>query len=266
MIRRLHEPDRAALLSLVSGEPEINLYLLGNLQTLGFERDFCEFFGDFDDKGRLRGCANRYMTGWSVYAETDADWEGLAALVDADPTAQRLQDNPGGIATLEPFLRRKRFASCSVEELMRLETGEFRPPAPREDVAIRCATLEDLPRLVDFYRDAGEMSRSAAGAERPLRDGRVFIAVNDVGQVVSAALTNAETSEMAMVGGVYTPPQWRARGYSQAVCGALCADLLADRKRPVLYWKTPEAGRIYHKLGFTAIGVWRSVWLEPRTE
>jgi len=42
----------------------------------------------------------------------------------------------------------------------------------------------------------------------------------------------------------------------------LCADLLADGKQPVLYWKRPAAGAVYRKLGFHAVGAWRSVWLE----
>jgi predicted GNAT family acetyltransferase len=82
--------------------------------------------------------------------------------------------------------------------------------------------------------------------------------------MVAAALTNAETDSLAMIGGVYTPPEWRGRGLSQAVCAALCADLLAAALTPVLYWKTPSAGAVYRKLGFQTIGVWRAVRLGPR--
>jgi predicted GNAT family acetyltransferase len=64
-----------------------------------------------------------------------------------------------------------------------------------------------------------------------------------------------------MIGGVYTPPAMRGRGLSQAVCSALCAELMAAQKQPILYWDTPAAGAVYRKLGFCATGTWRSVWL-----
>jgi len=81
--------------------------------------------------------------------------------------------------------------------------------------------------------------------------------------VLATALTNAEIRHRAMIGGVFTDPAVRGRGLSQAVCSALCAELLAEGKQPALYWANPAAGTVYRKLGFRLIGQWRSVWLKP---
>lgn len=261
MIRPLKEQDHSATGALLAIAPAYTLYLLGNIQALGFGSHFCQYWGDFDDGGSLRGVINRYMSGWSIFGLPGADWTGLMALLDAHSEVTRLQDNPGGIESVLGFLTRYRPFSVHDEELMTLQPDDFRPAQAVPGVIVRRATLGDLPQLVDLYADAGDMSRSPAAVERPLRDSRVWIALAGA-SLLSAALTNAETSQLAMIGGVYTPPAERGQGLSAAVCSALCSDLLRDGKEPVLYWKYPPAGRLYALLGFRPIGRWRSVWLD----
>jgi predicted GNAT family acetyltransferase len=82
------------------------------------------------------------------------------------------------------------------------------------------------------------------------------------GEIRSAALTNAETSSAAMIGGVFTRPNARGQGLSQAVMSAISAELLALGKTPTLYWVNPAAGAVYGKLGFHPVGRWRAVRLE----
>src|SRR3954464_4603478 len=106
MIRRLGEADRASLNQLLSADEALNLYLMGNLAMIGFDTDFCEFYGDVVDN-RVRAVVNRYMTGWTVYGDDGADWVGLGHLVDAHAVeATRLQDNPGGVPSFTPYLHR----------------------------------------------------------------------------------------------------------------------------------------------------------------
>ncbi len=261
MIRQLHDGDRAALAELLEQEPARNLYLLGNMEALGFTAPYCQFWGDLDEAGGLRAVINRYMIGWSVYGLAGSDWAGLAQVIDEHPVvATRLQDNPGGVESLLPFLHRYRAERVHVEELMELRGERFNPSAPPAGVELRRASLADLAELARFYAHAGHMARTPTAVERPLRDRRIWVADED-GYIVAAALTNAETAALAMVGGVYTPEAQRGRGLASAVCSALCAELLAEGKTPVLYWDTPAAGHIYRKLGFVPLGRWRSVWL-----
>lgn len=263
-ISKLDESNRTEAVRLLETSPAYNLFLLGNIAALGFSQDFCEFWGAFDDQERLRAILNRYMTGWSLFGESDADWRGLARVVDEHPLSSiRLQDNPGGTASLLPYLERYEVEDIHIEELMELDETDFREITSSSGPTVRRGVLADLPMLVGFFADAGHMSRSPEAVERPLRDTRVWLAEED-GAIQSVALTNAETINLAMIGGVYTPPQWRGRGLSQIVCSALSAELLVDAKRPVLYWDTPAAGAIYRKLGFRTVGEWRAVWLKRR--
>jgi predicted GNAT family acetyltransferase len=107
------------------------------------------------------------------------------------------------------------------------------------------------------------MKRSAAAVELPLRDRRVWIALR-AGEILTSVLTNAETTQHAMLGGLYTPPAQRGQGLGGAVMSAICAELIDEGFCPVLYWDNPAAGRIHTQLGFHPIGVWRSVRLAAR--
>jgi predicted GNAT family acetyltransferase len=265
MIRPLGEADRDATVNFLHQAPQFNLYLLGNIDKLGFTHEFCEFWGDFAaDETTLRAVLNRYMSGWTVYGDATADWAGLGAIVDNHPIlAERLQDNPGGVASFLPYLQRYQSDHDEVEEVMVLEAADYQPLDAPEGVTVRRGRLSDLRKLAAFYSDAEHMTRSAAAVERPLRDTRLWLAEAE-DTILASALTNAETPTLAMIGGVYTPPAARGRRLSQAVCSALCADLLQEGKQPILYWSTPAAGAVYRKLGFTSCGKWRSVWLTPK--
>lgn len=265
MIRLLTESDRPALLTLLQAEPRFNLYLLGNVSKLGFAQDFCQFWGDVVETPtgpQLRGVINRYMTGWVVYGQPAADWAGLAAVLDEHPVcATRLQDNPGGIASLLPYVQRYRASNVEEEELMVLAPAALcLQPAPA-DVNIRRGTMADLPALLPFFAAAGDMARTPTAVARPLQDTRLWLA-EEADTIVATALTNAEIPDHAMIGGVYTQPAARGRGISQALCSALCQELLAEGKEPILYWRNPAAGAVYRKIGFQPIGSWRAVWLE----
>lgn len=258
MLRTLTEQDRAEVAALLHRDPELNLYMLGNIDALGFDTDFCTFHGFFGDDGALQAVANRYFVNWVIYGLAEAKWDELAAFLDAQGDAERLQDNPGGIPSILPLLKRLEVESVQVEELMRLDGADFAPQPAPPGVTIRRATLADTDQLVDLYADAGSMTRTRTGVERPLRDA-TFMVAERAGVILSAALTNAETAELAMVGGVWTPPHNRGQGLARATVSALCAHLIATGKTPVLYWDFPAAGKVYRTLGFKPIGAWRAV-------
>jgi GNAT superfamily N-acetyltransferase len=204
------------------------------------------------------------MDGWNVYGHADTDWDGLGQVVDRHPVgARRLQDNPGGIASVLPYIHAYDVLRANVQELMELTDGDLAavdaPPGSR----VRRATMADLGGLVALYADAEQMTRTPDAVRRPLEATRVWVA-ESAGAIRAAALTNAEVLGHAMIGGVYTHPAWRGRGLSAAVCAALCTELIQLGQRPLLYWHTPAAGAVYRRLGFRAIGDWRSIWLRPR--
>lgn len=266
MIRPLSEADRGPAVELLATDPHLNLYFLGNIAANGFGHNFCQFWGEFDRQGQLRAVLNRYMNGWVIFGLPAADWAALGTVVDHHPVqAERLQDNPGGIESFLPYVHRYQSQRLDVAELMAMHPQDFRPIPPPTGITIQRATVDDFDALVAYYAQAEEMARSPAAVLRPLRDRRIWTARRD-GEIVATALTNAELEKMAMIGGVYTLTEQRGRGLSQAVCSALCAELLDLGKEPVLYWENSIAGAVYRKLGFHPIGKWRSARLVPQAK
>lgn len=259
MIRLLANTDRDRAHAFCAQNPALNLYFLGNIETLGLETDICQFWGSCDGQGQLNGILNRYMDGWNIADGPGCDYEGLAQVLDSHPAgASRLQDNTRHTPSFQPFLSRYRASEEVIEYLCDLDAADFSPASARWRA--RRATLADFDALCAFYSRAEDMARTPRAVERPLTSGRVFVVEVD-GAIASSVLTNAETRTAAMIGGVYTPPQHRGHGYAGAAMTALCRSLLDDGLRPVLYYHHPAAGAIYRRLGFRDLGLWRSVRL-----
>lgn len=57
------------------------------------------------------------------------------------------------------------------------------------------------------------------------------------------------------IGGVYTPPAIRSRGFASATVAQLSARILADSGRPILYTQlqNPTSNAIYQRIGFEPV-------------
>ncbi len=105
--------------------------------------------------------------------------------------------------------------------------------------------------------------REECGAEIALlrREGADFV-LEDNGRVVAFAAYNARLPDIVQIGGVWTPPPLRGRGYGGAVtAAALLAARDAGAARAVLFTDNPTAGRVYERLGFRRAGRYGLVFL-----
>lgn len=87
-------------------------------------------------------------------------------------------------------------------------------------------------------------------------DGSLFVLTRG-DALVSMAAFNARIAEAAQIGGVYTPPALRSRGYARcAVAGALLAVRASEVRRGVLFTaeSNQAAQRSYQAIGFRPIG------------
>lgn len=77
----------------------------------------------------------------------------------------------------------------------------------------------------------------------------------DQGVPVAYALFNAALPDIVQVGGVWTPPELRGKGYGRAVvAGALIAVQREGVQRAVLFADDPAAVRAYEAIGFRRVG------------
>jgi hypothetical protein len=257
-IRQLNQDDTEDLLDLLYRDPYYNIFMIGNLENMGLDDSDLDYWGSFRDE-ELVGALMRYRVFWNVYDAGNADLRAFAWLMDRRGDVRALHGHDKLIARLGKLLRgyeiteRRRLHFCRLPELK---------PALASSHSVRRATLADLPALTTFYSDAEKMSRDEQSVRCCLEQGRVFV-VKAKGQIVSAALTNTETRNLAMIGGVYTPLDLRYQGYASACMFAVCQDLVADGKEACLCYDDPVAEGIYRRLGFKKIGYWRLLLLRP---
>lgn len=75
-------------------------------------------------------------------------------------------------------------------------------------------------------------------------------------EIVSHVFTYSESNGIAVIGGVFTNPEWRGRGLATYLVYQLCKDLIDEGKTPYLFWYDEKVSQIYEKIGFVNIGRW----------
>lgn len=130
----------------------------------------------------------------------------------------------------------------------------------------RLAGKEDTSAIAEwissFAKEALPKADQVSGenafkkAKKMVRDGRVAVwTVND-GELVSMA-TVSGTDNVARLGGVYTPPEQRGRGYASAIVANLSRLHLDQGKKMCCLYadaRNPVLNSIYRKIGYEFIG------------
>lgn len=256
MIRKLHDGDHPAVMRLLTAEPELNLFIIGDVENAGYEHEQVAHWGEFDETGRrLAAVMTRYFDSLVFYSRAPYDIESFLTVI----AAQEWRFFSAERSIIEPFARRLSFQKRRDARLARLRRLTW-PGEGGDPVRVRPARLGDVEAIVALRAMIKEFDHSpgaAATLRRTLenQEARAWVAEAE-GRMVAVAQTAAESGGLAMVIGVATHPGFRRRGYASACMGALCRALLAEGKTLCLFYDNPEAGRIYHRLGFEEIGRW----------
>lgn len=157
----------------------------------------------------------------------------------------------------------------SREDLFALALAALRVPGPLAAGALACRAPREgeLPLLAAWRHDyrvevirepPGARLRARAEEEIALlqRLGRQFVLEHE-GRLVAYAAFNAATPSCVQIGGVWTPPALRGRGYARAVvAGALLAARARGVARSVLFTPTHNhpAQATYRALGYERVG------------
>lgn len=123
----------------------------------------------------------------------------------------------------------------------------------------------ELPLLIQWRKEyAKEALRVSEGIaleeesrewiERSHRENVLWV-LEDGGECVSTTCFNAMLPDSVQVGGVWTPPEFRGRGYARsAVAGSLIEARAHGVTQSILFTDTPAAHRAYVSLGYRVIG------------
>lgn len=274
LVRPLQADDDVAARRFLQDDRGYGLFITGNLLSYGFGYGDVRYWGQFRQQANVMGATELDLTGIlmfsgesaTVYAPPDVNVDLLNALALQEPLhfmmgRADLMDAALAQAT-RPVVRTEthHFADLTARSFTR---NELTLPA---QMSVRRGTPRDSDGLARLYYGATGFEDLTFAQVRNVMTNRVtrlrtFLAERQ-GEIVAAASTSAESYTAAMIGGVWTAPWARGRGISTTVVGALCGELLRERKRPYLFYLTENgpAERIYAKLGFRVTGSWKVMY------
>jgi RimJ/RimL family protein N-acetyltransferase len=274
-IRRLCPGDDEATERFLVRHADSSVFLRANLRQAGLAYGGNPFegvyVGAFCGK-HLTGIAAHYWNGVLILqAPEHAGALARAAAAESGRIVEGLIGPWAQVCAARTALDAAEWLTSldSKEVLMRLSLSELQPPPALAEGALLCRRSRDgdLPWLADWRmaylaESLGETDTPANRAkhlpmlERTHSEGDLFI-LEDGGRAVSTCSFNAPAGDTVQIGGVWTPPELRSRGYAQAVvAGALLT--ARDRGIATAVLFTGEGNtaalRAYQKIGFTPVG------------
>jgi predicted GNAT family acetyltransferase len=264
MIRKLTSLDNEQLMALVLPQASINLFIIGDIEMYGYETDFQELWGDFDEQSNLRGVLLRYYENFIVYGGENYDANGFVEIIESFEFESVISGEQSVIKSLQPLLKEDYqakdtyFAECRAETLNVTDNEQLLKQVKRATVADATKLVELLFTIEEFaMRKSLDFDQYVERTIKRYVDqaGRDYFIEAD-GKVVSIVQTAAENSKSAMIIGVCTEPSYRLKGYTTAILSKLLQDLLTEKESACLFYDNPKAGSIYKRSGFVDIGMW----------
>lgn len=115
-------------------------------------------------------------------------------------------------------------------------------------------SVGDLDEIVELYKDTFSSFASKEMMEEKLNTKRGRgICIEENGEIVSVIQTDFETSDAAVIVGIATRKDYRAKGLATECLKILSKSLINEGKDLYLQYDNLEAGKIYEKLGFKII-------------
>lgn len=274
LLRVLRPGDEPALEAFLTPRTESSMFLRANWRTAGLE-----------DHGQLyQGTYLAAFERGEVVAVVTHFWQGNLALQAPAHLAAILRELPrhcarpvkGLVGPWSQVVQARALlgmneAVATLEDrdgLFTLALADLRVPEPLRTGAWVCRKAEgkDLEAMVRYRHDFRAEAIGEAPGEALMQSARETVTANfkegslylleDSGKLVATTMFNARLPDIVQIGGVYTPPQLRGRGYGRAaVAGSLLAVQAEGVSRAVLF--TQEVGparRAYEGIGFRMTG------------
>lgn len=260
MIYRCTEEDRGKILEYIAKEPEMNLFVFGDIESFGVDKDpvcvriFKNAEGDWD------ALLLQYFDNFVLYSQ-NAHYD-VAAVVNY-LKQQQFSCISGKLELLQPLA--PYLTKCTLQPTYMSRCNQVcmdEVHALPENVTIRAMMPADFDELMELLSGIKEFAQSYTDPEKSWKEkqvnyehGSLTYGVYRDGKLVATAATTADNSQSAMVVAVATQPGERGHGYATAAVAKLCADSFeAGKQFLCLFYDNPGAGRIYRRIGFEELG------------
>lgn len=269
MIRVLRPGDEAVLEAFLSGLSETSMFLRANARAAGLEDRGhpmqATYAAAFED-GRIRSVAAHCWNGvLLLQAPEELEAVSRAAMSASGRELKGIIGPATQVRAARDALGIRSPRIDDVDRLYTLDLAALRVPAELTRTRLRRPREEELAGLID-WREAFLLETKLAAPGPGLRDeAKSWIDLAEArgdhwvlesgGAVVAYTAFNARLPDIVQVGGVWTPPEQRGRGYARsAVAGSLLEAQKAGVRRAILFTNTAHAARAYEAIGFQHAG------------
>lgn len=259
-MRILQEYDRDALNAYVQSEPEMNLFLIGDMENYGVNSEVVNFYLH-EERNRWDFVILRFYHNFILYSPYE-DYNAGEAFRFL--SAQEPECISGKTVLLQKIAAQFPQREMESTFMSRCDRVEREGNAP-EKLEIRSMTSEDVPEAIDLLCSIKEFEKTYEKNQksehiRRMREelgqgAKQMMGGYTDGRLVTVAGTSAENLQSAMIVGVATDVGERGKGYASAVVSALCKNCFNRGKKFLcLFYDNPAAGRIYNRIGFRELG------------
>ena len=240
-------------------EPNLNLFILGDIENFGFENDFQEVWFQTIE-ARLTGIVLRYHDNLIVYSrDLDMDFHEVLALLETRKV-RILSGKQTVMDGLYPFLAnqfsKREMNFCELQDSSKLVnvTAAVQVAGPADALEI-AEVYGKINEFAGLYASEQDTRQRQIANRISSREG-VHLFIRRDGNIVSHANSAAETSVSGMIGGILTLPEYRHQGLASQVISAVCQDLAQRGKSACLFYDNNGAHDLFQGLGFQVSNKW----------
>ena len=269
MIRILGPGDEDALEAFLAPRADTSMFLRSNSRRAGLVdrgEPMQATYAALIDGGRIAAVVAHCWNG-ILLVQAPRKLAGVAhAAIDASGRPLKGITGPADqVRTARDVLGVRKPALDDVDALFSLDLAALRPPEALARLSLRPPREEELG-LVVGWREQYLVETGLAlpgptlhddarsGIDQLHAQGDHWVLEED-GAPVAYTAFNARLPDIVQVGGVWTPPPLRGRGYARcAVAGSLLLARAAGARRAILFTSSGNAARAYEAIGFMETG------------
>jgi len=260
MIRQLSIKDNDSLMKYLQREPEYNIFIIGDIECYGWDKDYQQVWGEFEND-KYVGVLLKYRENLVYYTHARRD---LKPIVDLINTLEfdYINGKKEAVNGLEEYLldyKSEDMYFCALREFTRedMDTSDVIKIDSIKDYIEHIKASESIEEFsIKPHNKYEEMAKTKLNDSKNGFQSDYYIKEDN--RIVSFASAVAESSTSAMVIGVGTLMEYRKRGLASKVMNKLCDEYLNNKNKSLcLFFDNPKAGKIYHRLGFKDIGFYK---------
>ncbi|AIO19025.1 hypothetical protein KQ51_01148 [Candidatus Izimaplasma bacterium HR1] len=257
MIRKLTELDRTKVLDYLYKEASYNIFIIGDIEAFGFDKDFQTIYGEIENNEFIS--VQLFYNEHAIYYANKTVFNTAYLDIYKNHKFNYMSGKEELMTLIKPHLSQEfnfkpmHFCQATSIDIEVEITEEIKLVKTKEDV-IKLYNL--LITINEFGIQHKSLEDFIKSTEKGLEMGTKLYVEKD-GKMVSTVATTADTTINAMVVGVATDTNYRKQGYASQLMISLMKEYIINKKKDLcLFYDNPKAGKIYKRLGFKDVGKW----------